>query len=362
MFMYEYTHGGDIYDENGYVKENITDFSASINPLGIPEGAAEAAKSAITRSDVYPDSDCRLLRAKLGEFEGVDKSNILCLAGASDVLFRLVYAVKPQKALVAAPSFSDYERAGRAAGAEIIYYARKKENNFNIEKDIAPLIFSASPDIVFICNPNNPTGNLTDMELMEEMASECEAAGSILVVDECFLDFAESSRIRSAKALAERYKNIVVLKAFTKIFAMPGLRLGYAICGDTKLISRIRFCGPDWAVSNVAEKAGLAALECAGEYIADTREYVKKERGYISGELESAGMTVYPAHANFIFFHCPREIDLCAELKKQGILIRDCANFAGLGPGYYRCAVLSRQKNRLLAAALKGVKKLWQNR
>ncbi|MCL2815292.1 MAG: aminotransferase class I/II-fold pyridoxal phosphate-dependent enzyme [Oscillospiraceae bacterium] len=353
--MYEYTHGGDIYDENGLVKENMTDFSASINPLGMPEGAVSAAKRALENSNVYPDSDCRLLKAKLAEFESADKSNIFCMAGASDILFRLCYAVKPKKALVAAPSFSDYERAGRAAGAEIIYYTRKKENNFDIEKDIAQLIFSALPDIVFICNPNNPTGNLTDMGLLEEMASACEAAGSVLLVDECFLDFAENSRACSAKALIESRKNVIVLKAFTKIFAMPGLRLGYAICGDTALISRMRFCGPDWAVSNVAGAAGAAALEYAGEYIKNTREYVKKERGYISGELRRAGMTVYPAHANFIFFYCPRQIDLYGELKKRGIVIRDCANFAGLGPGYYRCAVLTREKNRLFVNALKEV-------
>jgi threonine-phosphate decarboxylase len=353
--MYEYTHGGDIYGENGLAGKNLTDFSASINPLGMPKEAMEAAKSSIEFSNMYPDSDCRNLRAKLADFENIDKTHIFCSGGASDILFRFAYAARPKKILVTAPSFSDYERAAKAAGAQVIYYALKKENNFNVEKDITGLIFSALPDIVFICNPNNPTGNLTDIALIKEMAKACEAVGSLLFIDECFLDFAEASHIHSAKTLIEKHKNVIILKAFTKIFAMPGLRLGYAICADAEVINRMRFCGPDWAVSNVAQAAATAALEYGWEYIEKSREFVKKERGFVSDELTLAGMTVYPAHANFIFFYCPREIDLYGELKKKGIIIRDCSNFAGLGPGYYRCAVLTREKNKLLAEALKGI-------
>ena len=138
--MYKYTHGGNIYDENGYEGENLIDFSANINPLGIPEEVLTAAKDAVHRSNIYPDSNCRLLSAKLSEFENVSKDNIFCANGASDIIFRLVFAVKAKKILVTAPSFADYERAGLAAGAEIIYYTLKKEAGFNIEKDIAIII------------------------------------------------------------------------------------------------------------------------------------------------------------------------------------------------------------------------------
>ena len=359
---YEYAHGGDIYGQNGEKNAAIVDFSANINPLGMPGEAIEAAKDAVIQANIYPDSDCRALCAKLGGFENIGKAGIFCSNGASDILFRLAYAAKPKKILVTAPSFADYERAGKAAGAEVIYYALKKENNFQIEEDIADLVVSEAPDIVFICNPNNPTGNLTEFCAAEKIAAACSSVGSILLVDECFLDFVEDPGAYSAKPLTGRYSNIVILKAFTKIFAMPGLRLGYAICADAGLVGRLRFAGPDWAVSNLAQMAGIAALRHGGAYMEATREYVKKEREYISRELARAGLTVYPAYANFIFFSCPGDIDLCGELLKKGIMIRNCENFSGLGPGHYRTAVLSHEKNELLVRAIREVKTLWQNR
>jgi len=353
---YEYAHGGDIYDEKGRIDEDIIDFSANINPLGMPKEALLAAKSALASSNIYPDSDCRQLGAKLAEFENVDQTNIFCGAGASDILFRLAFAVKPKKILVTAPSFADYERAGRAAGAEVICYALKKDNDFDIEKDIVDLIAETSPDIVFVCNPNNPTGNLTDAKMLKEIADACQFANAILLSDECFLDFVCDLSEYSAKSLIEKYENIMILKAFTKIFAMPGLRLGYAICKDMDLINKMRFCGPDWAVSNVAQKAGLAALRVSEDYLENTRKYIREQRKYITEELKNLGFAVYMSQANFIFFHCPHKLDL------KNIKIRDCSDFRGLGPGYYRVAVLTAEKNKLLIEALKGAKNLWQNR
>ena len=148
---------------------------------------------------------------------------------------------------------------------------------------------------------------------------------------------------------------------------MPGLRLGYALCGDTELLDRMRLCGPDWAVSNIAQDAGIAALKNGREYIEKSCEYLKKERIYVMNELEYAKFTVYPSYANFIFFHCPCDVGLYGELRKKGIIIRDCSNFKGLEQGYYRTAVLTAEKNKLLAEAIldcvqsKVVKTLWQN-
>ena len=362
MFMYEYTHGGNIYGENGTADENMLDFSANINPLGIPAEAISAAKNAVTQSNVYPDSNCLRLTSELAEFENVDKTDIFCSNGASDILFRLVYAAKPKKILVTAPSFADYERAGRAAGAEIIHHKLKKENCFNIDETFAGIIREASPDIVFICNPNNPTGRLTDIKMLEIIASACQAVNSFLLIDECFLDFVPDSYKYSAKPLTKKYRNIVILKAFTKIFAMPGLRLGYAICSDKAMTERMRFCGADWAVSNIAQAAGIAVLKNAKEFINNSVAYIKKERERITEELSCMGLTVYQSYANFILFHCAwNNIDLRGELLKTNISIRDCSNFAGLEPGYYRTAVLTEDKNNKLIEALRKVKILWQN-
>jgi histidinol-phosphate/aromatic aminotransferase/cobyric acid decarboxylase-like protein len=188
--------------------------------------------------------------------------------------------------------------------------------------------------------------------MLGQITEACKNTSSILLTDECFLDFVCGGEKYSAKPLTAEYKNIVILKAFTKIFAMPGLRLGYAICGNKKLTDRMKFCGADWAVSNIAQEAGIAALKDGGKYIETTRGYVKNQRGYLNAELKNLGLTVYPSHANFIFFHCARNIDLYAELHRKNIIIRNCANFKGLTADYYRIAVLTEEKNKSLIKAL----------
>jgi threonine-phosphate decarboxylase len=179
------------------------------------------------------------------------------------------------------------------------------------------------------------------------------------VVDECFIDFVRESERFTAKKLMKTYQNILVLKAFTKIFSMPGLRLGYVLCSDTSLIDRLRFCGPDWPVSTVAQAAGIAALENGREHIRRTVTYVEKERVRIAEVFADLGFGVFPSFANFILFHSPWQIDLAQELRKNGIIIRDCANMRGLESGYYRTAVLSAEQNsRLIETVRETVRRI----
>ncbi|MCL2035743.1 MAG: aminotransferase class I/II-fold pyridoxal phosphate-dependent enzyme [Oscillospiraceae bacterium] len=360
--IYEYTHGGDIYGANGLADKNVLDFSANINPLGIPENALNAAKQSLEQSNIYPDSGCRRLIAALAAYENVEPRHLFCSNGASDIIFRIIAARKPGKILVTAPSFADYERAGGGFGAEVVYFPLHKENGFNIDNRIIGTIQTALPDIVFLCNPNNPTGCLTRYDLLAEIAITCAEINSILVIDECFLDFVPDADRYTAKTLLTTYSNVVVLKALTKTFAMPGLRLGYAICSDKTFIDRLRLCGADWPVSNVAQAAGIAALENGREYVSKSIFYIDAERRRITDALAGMGLAVYPAYANFIFFHCSWDMDLSRELRKKGILIRDCANFAGLEPGYYRIAVLTQEKNTRLIKSLKEVQASWQSR
>jgi threonine-phosphate decarboxylase len=361
MAGYEYTHGGNIYDENGLANQNIIDFSANINPLGLPDDVIAAAKQAIEHANLYPDSACRRLASELAEFENVGRNNILCAGGASDIIFRTVYAVRPKKILVTAPSFSDYERAGDAAGAEVVFYPLNQENGFAIPQEIIPAILKASPDMVFLCNPNNPTGTLTGINLVREIAEVCVLAHSVLLVDECFLDFVPDSQRYSAKALLTEYRDVVVVKALTKLFAMPGLRLGYAISNSEALLDRMRLCGADWPVSNIAQTAGLAALKNGALFINKSVRYIQKEREHMINELKILGFMTYESSANFIFFHCDPNVDLHGVLYQNGFLIRDCANFEGLERGYYRTAVLTEEKNTRLLEAMRGVRHIWQS-
>lgn len=351
--IYEYAHGGNIYDSNGFPYKNILDFSSSINPLGTPSSALIAARRSLEQSARYPDSGNSSLIKSLAAYENVSSQHLFCSNGASDIIFRIVTARKPKKILVTAPSFADYERAGRALGAEIIHYPLKKENGFNIHNCIVDVIKTTLPDIVFICNPNNPTGCLTQRKLLIKIAIACAIINSTLVVDECFLDFVQETDKYSAKPLLNTYSNLVVLKAFTKTFAMPGLRLGYAICSDEVFLDHLRLCGADWSVSNVAQAAGIAVLEDEREYVSKSISFIETERNRIAKELVEMGFTVYPSYANFIFFQSTWNMDLSHELRKKGILIRDCSNFVGLTAGYYRIAVLSEDKNNRLIESLK---------
>ena len=333
--------------------EKAVDFSSSINPLGMPEEAVSAAGGAIKYANIYPDTDCLRLCSVLAGYEDVPAADILCGNGASDIIFRLAYARKPGKILVTAPAFSDYERAGKAAGAEVMYYTLKRENGFGIKEDILSIIRNNSPDLVFICNPNNPTGNMTSMDMMVRIAKACSSVRALLVADECFLDFVASAGDFSVKPLLRGYKNIILVKAFTKVFAMPGLRLGYAICADTDLLTQMRRSGPDWAASNIAQEAGIAALKNGKAFVEKTCRFVQGEREFLFSGLGELGMTVYPSQANYIFFHCPWDKSLSEKLYDKDILIRDCSNFRGLSSGHYRVAVSTRDKNEMLIAAIK---------
>lgn len=343
--VYIYSHGADIYDSTGR-PDNRLDFSANINPLGIPVGVKDAIISSLAGLSRYPDSGSKELCAVIAAHESTEPEYITCGSGASDLIFRLAYAKKPPTALVTAPAFSDYERACVSAGAEMIYYKLKKENNFEIREDIIDLIRREKPRLVFLCSPNNPTGTLIPPELTGEILRVCEACGGFVCMDECFLGFFSQEESYTAKKYLPRRKNLMLLKAFTKLYALPGIRLGYSICADPGTNSALRTAGPDWAVSNSAQEAGISALAGSGSYLRKTRKLIKTEREFLSSALGELGFTVYPSAANFILFE-GRE-DLAERLYECGVRIRDCRNYRGLGCGFFRVAVRTRAENIIL--------------
>jgi threonine-phosphate decarboxylase len=265
----------------------------------------------------------------------------------------LAYAIKPRKAVVAAPTFSDYERALKAAGAETRHHRLYEENGFGLTEGMAATIAAERPDLVFVCNPNNPTGCLTSNRVIEGLAKACAGVGCVLVVDECFMDFVPDCRPYTAKGLIGKYPNVVVLKAFTKIFAMPGLRLGYALCADNEVTDKLYFHGPDWGVSAAAQAAGTAALAGCAAYIEKTAAYVEAEKAEMRKAFEGAGLKVFGSAANYLFFKNPHDIDLASELYgKHGICIRSCANYRGLDKRFNRAGILRHEQNGLLINAV----------
>lgn len=335
-------HGGDIY-----TNKIEYDFSANLNPLGIPEGVKNVLKDSVGNWDNYPDHFCRELRLSLSEYEVFPSQNIVCGNGAADLIHRLVAVVKPKKALISAPTFSEYENALIQNTSLIIKHYLSKETGFSIDEGILNKL-NSSIDMLFLCNPNNPTGQTINKELLEKIAEKCISENIIFVCDECFLPFVSDSSNKSVRWFMN--ENIVILKAFTKFFSMAGLRLGYALFGNTTLAVKTSETGQYWSVSVPAQLAGIAALK-EQEYMKKTIQLIKNEREFLMTELSEIGCTVYKSETNFILFRCDYPIDEI--LLKEKIAVRNCGNYDGLNKNYFRIAVRNHTENIILVSALR---------
>jgi len=342
-----YQHGGDIYNH-----KNMLDFSANINMLGIPKGVVLAACEGVALSQHYPDPQCVNLRQALSEQEQIPMEQIICGNGAAELIISLVLAKRPKKALLPVPSFHEYEQALHIVDCKILHHYLKEIDSFLLQEEFLKEI-KADVDIIFLCNPNNPTGTLIEPEFMEKILRKCEEQDVLLVVDECFIDFTEESKDYSIKSQCKSTKNLFILKAFTKLYAMPGLRLGYGLCSNLELLQKMKEVSQPWSVSIPAQMAGVAALK-ETNYVKQSKELLGKERAYLIHEFEKLNMKTYASKANYIFFHAGSGLyERCYAL---GILIRNCSNYEGLGEGYYRIAVRTHEENRQLIDVLRG----WQ--
>ncbi|MDR0862785.1 MAG: threonine-phosphate decarboxylase CobD [Oscillospiraceae bacterium] len=346
-------HGGDILTYAlAHGGKTPLDFSANINPLGMPASVKAAAIAAVDDCAAYPDPHCRMLRDALSRAEGLPREWFFCGNGAADVIFRLAVALKPRAALVTAPTFSEYEGSLNAVGCEVRRHALLERDGFRVTDAILGAADGA--DAVYVCNPNNPTGVLTPPELLLRLAERCAKSGAYLIVDECFNDFIDAPEEYSVRRHLAAHSNIVILRSFTKLYAMPGVRLGYCACADAGLMRRLYDAGPPWAVSGIAQACGIAALG-EREFARESREYVARERSRLSDGLKALGFTVFDGAANYLLIISALKTDLAAELAARGILIRTCGNYAGLDGTFYRAAVRSTEDNDALLKALKDI-------
>lgn len=341
------THGGDVA---GFLEEYgrpPLDFSANVSPLGLPEGVRQAVIDSLGQAGEYPDPLCRGLRAAIGAHEGCDPGQILCGAGAAELIFRLALAVRPKTALVTAPTFAEYEAALIQTNCRISRHLLRPEEDFRITDRILDSL-DAGPELVFLCQPNNPTGQPVARSLALEVLRRCEKTGGLLVMDECFADLLDDPMAYTLKARLGS-PNLLILKAFTKTYAMAGLRLGYCLSSNRGLLERMAACGQPWNVSSAAQAAGIAALE-ETVYLARLRQLIARERPRLISGLERVGCTVMGSRANFVFFSARPGLD--AALRQHGILIRACENYPGLDGRYYRAAVRTADDNDALLAAI----------
>ncbi len=342
-------HGGDIEGfrlEKGY---EPLDFSANCNPLGVPDGVKKTVCAAAEHADAYPDPLCRRLGSVIAKHEGVSPRQVLCGNGSADLIYRLALAGKPKRAVVTAPTFSEYETALKTVGCEVMHYTLSAMDGFNVTKKIFDCLTS-DIDMLFLCNPNNPTGLTIDQKLLETIADRCGENATLLIIDECFNGFLDEPYKHTLKGKLNGRKKLLILKAFTKLYGMAGIRLGYCLSDNKELLVDMQKAGQPWAVSSLAQEAGIAALN-ENEYVSLARALVRKEKEFLLESLKPMRANALGSDANYIFFYS--EIPLLAQrLRNRGILIRDCSNFAGLKEGYYRIAVRTHEENLRFIAAM----------
>ena len=347
------THGGDLVGFAEQYGVEPLDISVNTNPFGLSPKARAALTRAADRACAYPDPLSRRLRNAISQQEQVPAAWIACGNGAADLIWRIALAVKPKLALLPAPTFSEYETALRFAGCQIQYHPLCKEQDFRLQPDILDAITNDT-DILFLCNPNNPTGLCVSPVLLRQILDRCHACDTLLVVDECFLGFLFQSEQRSMKSQLAAFPNLLILKAFTKLYGMAGLRLGYCLCSDSNLLSRLREAGQCWPVSVAAEEAGIAALQDKA-FVTKTLTWLPPERERTAHAMEELGLTVWPGEANYLFFHTDIP-DYSQKMAEKGILIRDCSNYIGLSAGYCRTAILLPEQNDRLLNAMKQIR------
>ena len=340
----ELVHGGDWAGYRAEFGCDALDFSANVSPLGLPAGVAAAITNALPTADRYPDPLCRELRAALARAEGVPADWILCGNGAADLIFRLALAVRPRRALLPAPTFAEYEAALQTVGCAVQRVFLREENEFAVTEEFIDAV-TPETDIVFLCQPNNPTGQVMPPALVERLVRRCAECGAVLVVDECFLDFLPDRDAWTAKQLLRDAPQLVILKAFTKLYAMAGVRLGYALCGDAALLEKMRGAGQPWAVSSLAQAAGLAALQETA-YAGAVRALIAEQRPRMAAGLRALGLRVMDGQANYLLFRATP--DFGEKLRRRGAVVRSCANYPGLDAAWYRTAVRTAEENTRL--------------
>lgn len=333
----EKIHGGDIY------RNRVTiDFSVNVNPLGTPEAVKKALYGAVGNCGRYPDITGEKLREAVSRMLNVPEEYLLFGNGASELFMACVHGISPKRIMVPVPSFYGYEYAARASGGETVYCETREENGFRPE-DSFFTVLTQGDGLVFLANPGNPAGTVLGRKYIKKLLSHCADKGIYVVLDECFVEFCAEDY--SMLHEIEEYGNLIIVRAFTKIFAIPGVRLGYLVCSDNALLGKIANQLPEWNTSVFAQAAGCA---CAAqrEYLVKTMDYVAKERRFLSEGLKQYRIRVVSGEANFLLVYS-RE-DLYGRLLERGILIRDCRNFRGLSEGFYRIAVKNRQDNEIL--------------
>lgn len=350
-------HGGNILAVArllGVEPTELCDFSASINPLGMARGVREAVLEDFDLALHYPDNEAMPLRLALAELHGVDPGQLVIGNGSAELICILPRLFGRGKGLIVAPAFSEYAKALSVAGMEVHHLTLRPEEGFRVRLDELERRLDEGFQMLFLCNPGNPTGALIPQDIIGKIIDLCRSAGTFPVIDEAFMDFSED---QSAKHLVLNDDMAIVLRSMTKFYAIPGLRVGFGIASN-ETVRRLEQFRTPWSVNTLAQIAALASLRDHG-HRERTVSFVEEERSYLArGIALIDGLKSYPSAANYLLIGTGGRFtaaELREKLLERMVLIRDCTNFTGMGNRFIRVAVRGREENDALLAGLREI-------
>jgi threonine-phosphate decarboxylase len=352
-------HGGNIYkasERYGIRKEDFIDYSANINPLGIPEELRELIISNIDLLSSYPDPECNDLRKDISSYLDIPSDRIIIGNGAAEIIFLLFDELKPKRVLIPAPTFCEYERAAIKSGAEVVFFRIKESRHFKL--DINELIICMNEDIdtLILCNPNNPTSVLTESGDLLQLIKTASQKGINVIIDETFIELTAGGNINSVIGYLREFGNLFIIRAFTKLFAIPGLRLGYGL-GNEVFIRNLWKRKVTWSVNCFAGISGLLLKNING-YLDRTSLWLSREiNRFYNGLCDLEKFQVFKPNTNFILLKIIDKNTNSSKLKEsmafKGVLIRDASNFRFLDDRFIRVAIKDMDSNEKFIEVLK---------
>lgn len=358
----EHFHGSDLEKiERIYhiKKDDITSFSANVNPLGVSNKLRNTLANHIDVITSYPDRDYTSLRESIAAYIHGDKEHIMVGNGSTELISNFISIIAPKRALLLAPTYSEYEREITLCGGTFEYYPLKKELDFKLPVKKFTDQLSEELDLLILCNPNNPTSTTLTVSEMRCILKACKEKGIYVIVDETYVEFVKNLSEVTSVSLVKEFDNLTVLRGISKFFAAPGLRLGYAVCGNQEILTEIKEKKNPWTINSLASIAG-EIMFTDEDYIKATKTLMDTERDRICAKLNKCpALKVYPSTANFVLVEILKEeitaFDLFEASIKKGLMIRDCSTFEGLGETFFRFCFMNPEKNDALMDVILGM-------
>jgi threonine-phosphate decarboxylase len=340
-------HGGLYSIENP--RSTITDFSSNVNPLGYPASVKRLLRSWMEKIPVYPDHNSKKLKKQLSSYLGVSTSNLVVGNGATEVIYNFCRAIigKHTSVLIPIPTFGEYEAAVRLCAGRLQFF-----KTMNLERDLARFMKKIPKNgVIFVCNPNNPTGALVSKKSIIQIAKHAKTKNTTVFVDECFMELTQTPQ-QSVIDQIQKLDNLFVLRSLTKSFGLAGLRVGYGV-GSKSLVSVLDKIKIPWNVSGLAQEAAITALS-ERNFLTKTRKMIKTESAFLKNYIsELDGFSCFETATNFILIKTKTNSKhLQKKLLQKKILIRDCSTFRGLTKNYVRIAVKTHKDNLKLVKIL----------